>query len=94
MRGFPVLLRVGYSVVCAAGWCGKLSCAGAVHMVVRGWGVVGGCVHSVLGMVRGSGLAQRSNYVVFQCECMHATQWCARWDGAVSGAAWRPRIQS
>jgi hypothetical protein len=43
MRGFLMHVRAGYSGVCAAGWCGKWSCAGAVHMAVRGGGGGGMC---------------------------------------------------
>ena len=50
--GFPVQMHAGYSAVCVAGWCGKWGCVGTVDMGVRGWGVLAGCVRSVLGMVR------------------------------------------
>ncbi len=46
-----MIMRVGYSAVCLVGWCGAWGCVGAVDMGVRGWGVVGGCVHSVSGVV-------------------------------------------
>jgi hypothetical protein len=51
LREFSVLLRVGYSAMCAVGLCGIWGCVGTVDMGVRGWGVEGVCVHSVLGMV-------------------------------------------
>jgi hypothetical protein len=48
--------------------------------------VVAGCLHCVLGMVRGADCALRPTCVVFQCICMRATQRYPRRDGAVSGA--------
>jgi hypothetical protein len=42
LRGFPVLLYAGYSVVSAVGWCGAWGCVGTVDMGVRWW--VGACI--------------------------------------------------
>ena len=50
-REFPVVPHAGYAAMCAVGWFGKWGCAGTVHMGVREWGVVGGYVRSVSGMV-------------------------------------------
>jgi hypothetical protein len=62
---FPVLLHAGYLVVCMVGWCGEWGCARTVDMVVREVGVMGRCVHSVWGMVRGAGCTQRPAHIVF-----------------------------
>jgi hypothetical protein len=51
LRGYLLHVHVDYSAVCAVGWRGEWSCVGAVDMGVRGWGVMGGCVHSVWGVV-------------------------------------------
>ncbi len=52
LRVFLVRMHVGHSAVCAVGWCGAWSCAGAVDMGVRGWGVMGGWVHSACTVCR------------------------------------------
>jgi hypothetical protein len=83
---FPVLLHAGYSSVRVVGWCGEWSCAGTVHMGVRGVGRGGWVRAQCVGHGVKCRLRAAPRMRVFPV-LLHATQRCTQWNGVVSGAA-------